>query len=489
MTHTRTWTIGRAVAVAVLAVGVATSSSALAGAPTATKAPAGSQRDVDSASVPNPVVTGPVQHGIRGGAYNRSRFPLTHGYVEQEFFFQGVARAANGTTAPYKSRILVRRPSDPQHFNGSVVLDWTNVTVPDDTDVGWLPMHTTLMDRGFAYVAVAAQRLAIEASPIALKQYDPVRYGSLSHPGDDYSFDIFPQAAEAVLDPSVLGDLRPQVLRRLAIGASQSGSRLKTYINDFAPKARVFEGFMPEISAPDGVNRKLAPILWLNSQSEVKATTVPRDSDLFRFWEMSGSAHAPHDYSQYQNSGYVFHETNGIVDTYDRDEGTAWGYQNKPGDCGFNNYEPGYEYSAALVAIDNWVRTGRAPAVDVTTRADRTGGTLHYDDMSNLVGGLRSPILDVPIAKYYAGAAPTGGSPCSQLGAAPLIGGNEMMTAVELKKKYGTSQRYAQLFEKSIQRALARGWLLPEGAADMRHRLREARAYVATALGEPLPTS
>jgi hypothetical protein len=471
---------------AVIAVTVAT---AMLGAGTALAAPhkdrpAGAVPDRDSASVPNPIVTGPIQHGIRGGAYNRSRFPLTHGYVEQEFFFQGVARAADGTTAPYKSRILVRRPSDPQHFNGSVILDWTNVTVPDDTDVGWLPMHTTLMNRGFAYVAVAAQRLAIEASPIALKQYDPVRYGSLSHPGDDYSFDIFSQAAEAVLDPVVLEGLRSKVVRRIAIGASQSGGRLKTYINDFAPKARVFEGFMPEISGPDGLNRKLVPILWLNSQSEVKATTVPPDSGLFRFWEMAGSAHAPHDYSQFQNSGYVYHETNGVVDIYDRDEGVAWGYQNKPGDCGLNNYEPGYEYSAALVAIDDWVRTGVAPPVDPRTRADRKGGTLHYDDMSNLVGGIRSPIIDVPIAKYYAGTPPTGGSPCSQTGALALVGGNEMMTAAELEAKYGTSAKYAALFEKSIRSALANGWLLPEGAADMRHRLREAKAYVATALGE-----
>src|SRR5438128_30935 len=126
------------------AVIAATVATALLGAGTAFASPhqapaarpAGAVPDADSPTVPNPIVTGPIQHGIRGGAYNRSRFPLTDGYVEQEFFFQGVARAADGTTALYKSRILVRRPSDPKHFNGSVVLDWDNVTVPDDTDVG-----------------------------------------------------------------------------------------------------------------------------------------------------------------------------------------------------------------------------------------------------------------------------------------------------------------------------------------------------------------
>src|SRR3954462_2427432 len=200
--------VTRAVVAAALAVGLITAGNALAdGSNDNGNGPAaGSQRDVDRPTVPNPIVTGPIQGGIRGGAYNRSRFPLTDAYVEQEYFFQGVARAADGSTAPYKSRILVRRPSDPSHFNGSVVLDWDNVTVPDDTDVGWLPMHSTIMKRGFVYVAVAAQRLSIEASPIALKQYDPVRYGAPSPPGDDSSFDIFSQAAEVVLekqDPTV----------------------------------------------------------------------------------------------------------------------------------------------------------------------------------------------------------------------------------------------------------------------------------------------
>src|SRR3954452_2767257 len=228
--------VTRAVVGAALAVGLITAGREPPDShPNGNGPAAGSQREVYSPTVPNPIVTGPIQGGIRGGAYNRSRFPLTDGYVEQEYFFQGVARAADGSPAPYKSRILVRRPSDPSHFNGSVILDWDNVTVPDDTDVGWLPMHNTIMKRGFVYVAVAAQQLSIEASPIALKQYDPVRYGSLSHPGDNYSFDIFSQAAEAVLEkvepndksPNasgvVLGDLLPEVNRRIGIGASQSG--------------------------------------------------------------------------------------------------------------------------------------------------------------------------------------------------------------------------------------------------------------------------
>src|SRR5688572_2540896 len=88
------------------------------------KASEGSSPVGDSPTVDNPIVHGPITYGIRGGAYNRSRFPLVNGYVEEEFFYEGTAKDAAGNTAPYKSRILVRRPSDPKVFNGSVVLDW-----------------------------------------------------------------------------------------------------------------------------------------------------------------------------------------------------------------------------------------------------------------------------------------------------------------------------------------------------------------------------
>jgi hypothetical protein len=89
---------------------------------------------------------------------------------------------------------------------------------------------------------------------------------SLHHPGDDFSFDIFSQAAEAILSPGVLGDLLPCVQRRLGVGASQSAGRLKTYINEFHEGSQVYDGFMPHVSGPSGVRTDLEPVLWLNSQ-------------------------------------------------------------------------------------------------------------------------------------------------------------------------------------------------------------------------------
>jgi hypothetical protein len=435
--------------------------------------------------VADPVVTGPITGGMRTGQpYNTTQVPLVHGYVEEEFFFEGVATAASGTEAPYRSRILVRRPADKKLFNGSVVLDWTNVTVPDDTDVSWQPMHPTIMKRGFVYVAVAAQRLAIEASPLALKQWDPVRYGSLSHPGDDYSFDIFSQAAEAVLDPKVLGPLRPKVQRRLALGASQSGGRLKTYINDWQDKHRVFDGLGPQIASPIGVRRDLVPVLWLQSQSETGGTIVEPDSELFRLWELAGPAHAPNAYSQYQNSTYVYSHSNGATRRYDHDADNAWGYNNRPGQCIVRNFfNASFGYQAQLVALDDWVRTGKAPAP--MPRTAREGTVRLYDEHDNVLGGIRNPQLDVPIAGYFAGDIPTGTTnPCAIAGGdLPLTGTTSMFDAATLERLYPEPGDYLHAFEAATADALAKGFVLPEGADELRLRAKDAAAYVDAVVG------
>ena len=65
------------------------------------------------------------------------------GYEEVEFLLDGKAdsfkllseRGSDGswdvepdTSADFRTRILVRRPTDPQHFSGIVVVEWNNVS-------------------------------------------------------------------------------------------------------------------------------------------------------------------------------------------------------------------------------------------------------------------------------------------------------------------------------------------------------------------------
>ena len=448
--------------------------------------------DQPSPTVSQPTVIGPIgDEGIRTKEpFFTTLLPLPEGWIEEEFFYEGVAQTpeemAAGTpgTTPYRSRIMVRRPTDPAAFNGTVIVDWNNVTVPQDRDVAWHPLYHTLLARGYAYVSVAAQRLSIEASPLALKQYDPVRYGSLSHPGDDYSFDIFSQAAEAVLTEQVMGELRPHVTTRLAMGASQSGGRLKTYINEVHEHARVFDGFQPQISGPSGVRRDLAPIVWVNSGGEADdEDTTPPDSELFRLWEIAGTAHTSHGSSQLMNDNLVWNHSNGQSgpkeEAHDIEDSFAWGYQLDPGECARENYSvAGLTWSAALVALDTWVKTGEAPAPMPRLTRDENGRV--YDEHGNMAGGVRAPYLDVPLGTYYGGDVPDGSlDPCANVGGRMALSGyTRMFSAAKLDTLYESAEDYVARLDAAIDDALAKGFILPEGAAEMRERAARAAAIL-----------
>src|SRR4030095_2498283 len=61
-----------------------------------------------------------------------------------------------GPTASYKTRLLIRRPSNPSNFNGIVFIDWMNVTAGNDSDI-FGGLSSELLNEGYAYVGVSAQ--------------------------------------------------------------------------------------------------------------------------------------------------------------------------------------------------------------------------------------------------------------------------------------------------------------------------------------------
>ena len=156
-------------------------------------------------------VSGPVTGGSHGWPFGR---PLTdlerYGYCEAEYFVEGEAvryRPADGAdfgrdgrwavepagTSPYRTRIVVYRPTDPAQFNGTVVVSWNNVSAGYDLFGG---DSLEILEGGFGYVGVTVQRVGVHGlppTPQGLAAWDPQRYGSLAIPSDDYSFDIYSQ--------------------------------------------------------------------------------------------------------------------------------------------------------------------------------------------------------------------------------------------------------------------------------------------------------
>src|SRR2546423_910406 len=103
---------------------------------------------VGATAVPTPTVTGPIAATAPGDAghdypFYASAFDLKpRGYVEEEFFIEGTANRyttppqATGAVVderhPYKTRLVVRRPSTAARFNGTVLMEWNNVTAGHD---------------------------------------------------------------------------------------------------------------------------------------------------------------------------------------------------------------------------------------------------------------------------------------------------------------------------------------------------------------------
>ena len=216
------------------------------------------------ADAASPAVTGPVSGGNGVPVvFAHTTFDLaTVGYTQEEFFLAGTADAytptaeltsdgkwsvAPSSQAEYVTRIVVDRPIESRDFNGSVVVEWLNVSGGADASPDWIHMHNELIREGYAWVGVSAQAVGLEALKLPPGEPpfgDPVRYASLTHPGDSYSYDMFSQAGQAVRDDAatMLGGLQPE--RVIAVGESQSAGRLVTYINAAHPVVEVYDGFL-----------------------------------------------------------------------------------------------------------------------------------------------------------------------------------------------------------------------------------------------------
>ena len=215
--------------------------------------------------VETPTVFGPQPTGPGNTPFLATDLDLaSKGYVEEEFEYSGNAFAydrtgpndqtatkittggdANDGRYPYRTRMIVRRPVDPADFNGTVIVEWMNVTAGFDVEWNWFGDPQYLIDHGYAWVGISAQNTGVNF----LKSFNAARYGDLSianpvpnpqSDGDPLSFEIYSAGIKALLgagsgaDP--LNGLRPQTV--IASGESQSGSRLSTCLLYTSPSPR-----------------------------------------------------------------------------------------------------------------------------------------------------------------------------------------------------------------------------------------------------------
>ncbi len=368
-----------------------------------------------SAGGPGPLVTGPITAG--GGIFDLqgdvSQLPVNN-YIQEEFFFEGTAQAYNSntplttdghwaavptTTAAYKTRMVVRRPLGRPQFNGIAVVEWYNVTAGFDNGPDWSFAREELLRRGFIWVGISAQYVGVEGGVGSLgfgglKATDPVRYGSLVHPGDDYSYDIYTQAGMALRNPNgvdPLGGIRPEKL--IATGESQSASRMTTYVNAVSPLNDVYTSFLihSRSARSSALNTtgngatptpvfirtdQHEPVIQLEAETDVPGFAAARqpDNGHLRTWEVAGTSH---------------------VDEYGLGP-LAIAFLNCP-----LPVNSGPHHYIAHTAFRELLRWMRDPSRDVPHGAqinlDASNGVIR-DQYGNATGGIRTPQLDVPIA-------------------------------------------------------------------------------------------
>lgn len=412
--------------------------------------------------------------------------PAVVGYEQSEFFLSGTASAfeptapsgtdgkhsvAPSTTAPYTTRAVVMRPVKPGRFNGTVIVEWLNVSGGADAGPDWMLGHNELIRAGFVWVGVSAQQVGLDA----LKGDDPtrgdaVRYADLAHPGDDYANDIFSQAGQAIRDDArtMLGGLEPKDL--IAIGESQSAIRLVDYIDAVHPLAGVYDGFLVHSRAggPPIRDDLDVPVLVFQTETDVSFSNLAArqpDTDTYRLWEVAGTAH----YDQY---GLAIQ----AEDTGDGEGAAAvlesmlhpTSTPSEGFDCGapINTGMQHYVLDAAIFRLNRWVTKGIVPPV--APRLETTGASpvvFATDTNGNALGGIRTPAVDVPVATLT-GKSTDGTSFCF------LFGSTEPFTPDQLEALYPDHRGFVSAWVRATRSARAAGFLV---AADARELIAAAR--------------
>jgi hypothetical protein len=446
-------------------------------------------------------VEGGKGHPFGSPAYDVDAF----GYEISEHLLEGVAQSYQpvegssigidglwdtepADTAPYRTRLYVVRPRDASLFNGVVLVNWQNVTA--GVDLG-APTPRAL-ELGYAWVGVTAQRVAIAGqkgipgmlpTTEGLPDWDPVRYGSLNHPGDAFSYDIFSQAGRAVgrdrgaTTVDLLGGLQPRLV--IGVGASQSSMRLGSYLNIAHRRDGVFDGFLLEVHwgmcpyppdqplqasfmpIDDGYFAGSArvrddgdvPIMVISTESEFAHNLPVRqpDTETFRHWEIAGAAHASPE------------TTRDMEGVFDRD-----GVANilAGGDC--NTVEWHYVVDAALQRLTEWIYTGTAPRSLPRIATDETGSGIARDADGNAVGGIRLPDLAAPRGVHL------GTNPGNPLAA--LTGRSTPFSNQQLDARYRDADDYIHQWDEAVAELAHEGAVLPDHVETLRERGRTLSA-------------
>jgi hypothetical protein len=360
-------------------------------------------------------------------------------YVTEEYSVEGIAK-----DAPYRTRIIIRRPTDPGTFSGvvvaealhaggrSLVFEWSRVSI---------------LTRRHMFVEIVHSPANINL----LKTFNPERYASFRIEMGQTN-DVIAQAG--MLIKSGTGPFAGYKVQKITLmGTSASSGTVRNYLADhanlrMANGGPIYDGFL--LTSTNG-NTPLpivdVPMIQMPTQTEVvtwaaKGIEYRRpDSDApgnrFRLYEVAGM---PHNNSR-ENPGF----------------------QNDPCTLPVTDFPAGAFTALGLNYLVDWITAGKTPphappiAVDQNTAND--GSALELDEHGNAKGGIRNVWVDVPIATYGVFGK---GKTTAQDRLCLLAGTEVPLPEATLKKLYRSKADYVSKVEKRLDALVKEGWFLPE---------------------------
>jgi hypothetical protein len=361
-------------------------------------------------------------------------------YEAKEYFISGTA---NGQ--PYKTRIVVRKPSSNSKFSGMVLVE---------------PMHPSGSAHMFEMTSIytmTSGHAAVDISAGGLQQVidaNPDRYQGFQV-GNAQVSEIIAQVGALVKSKDPRSPFAGLTVRKMVLGGtSATAGTLIAYLPFHMvfrtpDMQRIFDGFMP--TSNGSVVRQIdVPMIHVPTMLEVSnanITTRPdgdAPGDQYRVYEFPGMGH---------------------VDSRDNVRLT-------PNPCAIpiSTFPMQAYMSIGLHYLYQWVDKGIAPP-----KADRIvkeGSAMAVDEHGNPKGGIRSPYVDVPVTKY--GVPNRGANPLpASLSAYVSRGGQQAANQMcglsafqndyskdELTKLYGNKKTYKSRFEKRLSELEKAGWSL-----------------------------
>lgn len=466
------------------------------------------------AAVPIPTVTGPLPSSEASHPFGAAPYQMipedlsATGYVEEEYLVSGRANVyewpaagpavVRTPNAPYTTRILVRRPQDPARSSGNAIVEMLNPSNQMDLNIGWSIMREHMMRRGDTWIGITIRPIAVDA----LKRFDPVRYAPLSFadplPPEErpctvtgveanqergLAWDINSQVGAWIRSNASTNPLRGAITKVYGFGYSQTGGYLNTYANAIHTLATldngapVYDGYFIAVAGgsfvglvPINACRSTPPVGDLRHQTGNLGVPIIRAMSLSDFVSGIAARRADSDtpqdpYRHYEIAGMGHASPFELYYSARPADMIKAGRTPPPMNCNEgprSRFPTNVSFDAILQNLDRWVRTGIAPP-----RAQwiqREGNTTVLDEHGNVVGGVRSPYVDVPTSTWFGTA--TGASFC-------FIAGYERPFSPEkMVQLYGSKASYVAQVDASTRSLVEQRFIAEE---DGQAIMREAR--------------